>query len=102
MTAPRPEVWLRGPLPEVPALLQPVAHALLQAREEVEARKADELIWIGADVLRVAHVPRIAKHFGSEIRGSRQPRWERDRYASLGVRDMTRQAQQVKKGGCRP
>jgi uncharacterized damage-inducible protein DinB len=31
-----PEVWLRGPLPGVPALLQPVAHALLQAREEVE------------------------------------------------------------------
>jgi uncharacterized damage-inducible protein DinB len=30
-----PEVWLRGPLPEVPPLLQPVAHALLQAREEV-------------------------------------------------------------------
>jgi uncharacterized damage-inducible protein DinB len=30
-----PEVWLRGPLPHVPALLQPVAHALLQAREEV-------------------------------------------------------------------
>jgi uncharacterized damage-inducible protein DinB len=36
MTEPRPEVWLRGPLPDVPALLQPVAHALLQAREEVE------------------------------------------------------------------
>src|SRR5688572_4548890 len=31
-----PEVWLRGPLPGVPAPLQPVAHALLQAREEVE------------------------------------------------------------------
>ena len=30
-----PEVWLRGPLPQVPPLLQPVAHALLQAREEV-------------------------------------------------------------------
>ncbi|GHB76028.1 DinB family protein [Persicitalea jodogahamensis] len=29
------EVWLRGPLPEIPLLLQPVAHALLQAREEV-------------------------------------------------------------------
>jgi uncharacterized damage-inducible protein DinB len=29
------EVWLRGPLPDIPALLQPVAHALLQAREEV-------------------------------------------------------------------
>lgn len=30
------EVWQRGPLPDVPALLQPVAHALLQAREELE------------------------------------------------------------------
>jgi uncharacterized damage-inducible protein DinB len=30
-----PEVWLRGPLPGVPPLLQPVAHALLQAREEI-------------------------------------------------------------------
>jgi uncharacterized damage-inducible protein DinB len=37
MTARPPEVWLRGPLPDVPSLLQPVAHALLQAREEVEA-----------------------------------------------------------------
>ena len=25
------EIWLRGPIPEVPPLLQPVAHALLQA-----------------------------------------------------------------------
>ncbi|MDT3405493.1 DinB family protein [Mucilaginibacter terrae] len=31
----KPEVWLRGPLPNIPALLQPVAHALLQAREEL-------------------------------------------------------------------
>jgi uncharacterized damage-inducible protein DinB len=29
------EVWQRGPIKNVPALLQPVAHALLQAREEV-------------------------------------------------------------------
>jgi uncharacterized damage-inducible protein DinB len=36
MSAPGlPEVWLRGPLPEIPPLLQPVAHALLQAREEI-------------------------------------------------------------------
>jgi uncharacterized damage-inducible protein DinB len=32
----KPEVWLRGPLPGVPPLLQPVAHALLQAQEEIE------------------------------------------------------------------
>ena len=32
-----PEVWLRGPLAGVPPPLQPVGHALLQAREEVAA-----------------------------------------------------------------
>ena len=29
------EYWLRGPLPNVPDLLQPVAHALLQAESEI-------------------------------------------------------------------
>jgi uncharacterized damage-inducible protein DinB len=42
MSSPNPlEVWLRGPLPDVPPLLQPVAHALLQAREELRAQLAD-------------------------------------------------------------
>ncbi|HET7696073.1 MAG TPA: DinB family protein [Vicinamibacterales bacterium] len=31
-----PEVWLRGPIDGVPAHLQPVAHGLLQCREELE------------------------------------------------------------------
>lgn len=35
------EVWLRGPLPGVPPVFQPVAHALLQAREEVHALATD-------------------------------------------------------------
>ena len=35
------EVWLRGPLPEMPPLLQPVAHALLQARDELDAAMQD-------------------------------------------------------------
>ena len=35
-----PEVWLRGPIPDVPALLQPVAHSLLQSREELHATLA--------------------------------------------------------------
>jgi hypothetical protein len=34
--APLPEPWLRGPVPGVPAPLQPVAHALLGALEDVE------------------------------------------------------------------
>ena len=35
------EVWLRGPVANIPALLQPVAHTLLQAREEVDALMID-------------------------------------------------------------
>lgn len=42
------EFWLRGPIPGVPGLLQPVAHALLQAREEVNTLMVsfpDTLLW---------------------------------------------------------
>lgn len=31
-----PEVWLRGPISNIPPLLQPVAHAILQSAEDVE------------------------------------------------------------------
>lgn len=34
-TRPLPEPWLRGPVPGVPSILQPVAHALLLAVEDV-------------------------------------------------------------------
>lgn len=42
------EFWLAGPVDGVPALLQPVAHALLQSRREVEAVTRDfpdALLW---------------------------------------------------------
>lgn len=42
------EFWLRGPVSGVPPLLQPAAHALLQAREEVNTLMAafpDALLW---------------------------------------------------------
>jgi uncharacterized damage-inducible protein DinB len=42
------EVWQRGPLPGMPPLLQPVAHALLQALEEVDEIMLNfpaELLW---------------------------------------------------------
>lgn len=40
MTKSQPEPWLRGPLPGVPALLQPPAHAFVMAREDAEAAVA--------------------------------------------------------------
>jgi uncharacterized damage-inducible protein DinB len=42
------EAWLRGPLPGIPPLLQPVAHALLQSREEINTFMRDfpnHLLW---------------------------------------------------------
>ena len=43
-----PEYWMRGPVPGITALLQPVAHALLQAQEEIAEMMADfrdSLLW---------------------------------------------------------
>jgi len=43
-----PEVWLRGPINDVPTLLQPAAHALLQALEEIQTLMTDfpdRLLW---------------------------------------------------------
>jgi uncharacterized damage-inducible protein DinB len=48
MMASVPEPWLRGPLPGIPALLQPPAHAFVMAREDVEAAVRDltaEQLW---------------------------------------------------------
>jgi uncharacterized damage-inducible protein DinB len=42
------EVWMRGPIAGLIPMLQPVAHAILQAREEVNMMMIDfpnELIW---------------------------------------------------------
>lgn len=57
-----PEVWLRGPLPAVPPLLQPVAHALLQAREEL----AEYLAGFPAD--RLAERPHGLASVGFHLR----------------------------------
>jgi uncharacterized damage-inducible protein DinB len=35
------EYWLRGPVEDVPAMLQPAAHTLLQARDEVQRALID-------------------------------------------------------------
>lgn len=49
MTTPLTEPWLRGPLPGVPPLLQPPAHAFVMAIEDVEAAVAGltpEQLWV--------------------------------------------------------
>jgi len=47
-TAKLPEIWLRGPLPDISPYLQPVAYALLQARDEINELMhnfPDNLLW---------------------------------------------------------
>lgn len=44
----KPEAWLRGPVDGIDPMLMPVAHALIQAREDVEAlvaRVPDSRVW---------------------------------------------------------
>ena len=55
MTTTRPEPWLRGPVPGVPALLQPAAHAFQMSIEDCETAAAgltnDEL-WASPEAWR--------------------------------------------------
>jgi uncharacterized damage-inducible protein DinB len=47
-SAPLPEVWLRGPVEGYPPLLIPVAHSLLQVREDMDRLAAtvpDDRVW---------------------------------------------------------
>jgi uncharacterized damage-inducible protein DinB len=49
MTATLPEPWLRGPLPGIPVLLQPAAHALVMVGENVEVTfqgVSDAELWV--------------------------------------------------------
>jgi len=56
----KPEVWLRGPIEGISPYLQPVAHALLQAREEVVSWMThfpEDALW-----LRPASVASVGFH----------------------------------------
>lgn len=63
----QPEVWMRGPVVGVPPLLQPVAHALLQANEEIHAIMEDfpeSLLWerpsgVASPGFHLKHIPGV-------------------------------------------
>lgn len=71
------EVWLRGPLPNIPALLQPIAHALLQAKEEVQVMTADfqeSLLWerpfnIASPAFHLQHLTGVLDRLFTYARG---------------------------------
>ena len=71
------EVWLRGALPGVPPLLQPVAHALLQANEEIADLMKDfpdELLWqrpagVASVAFHLQHIPGVLDRLFSYSNG---------------------------------
>ena len=62
-----PEVWLRGPLHGISPYLQPIAHALLQAKEEVKEMMSDfseSKLWeqpggVASPAFHLQHLPGV-------------------------------------------
>jgi len=89
----QPEVWLRGPVPGVPPLLQPVAHALLQAREEVEALVEgfpDALLWtrpagVASVGFHLRHLAGVLDRLFTYARGEPLTQEQRDVLAAEGA-----------------
>ena len=54
--------WLRGPVPDVIPMLQPVAHSLIDCREDVESRL------VGVSIERIWATPGNAAPIGFHVR----------------------------------
>lgn len=91
------EAWLRGPIDGVPPLLQPVAHSLVQAREEIRAMLRefpDELLWTGpAGVASVGfhlqHVSGVVDRLFTYARGETLTNEQREALANEGKPNST-------------
>jgi uncharacterized damage-inducible protein DinB len=94
MAQKEPEVWLRGAVPGVPPLLQPVAHALLQAREEVEGLLhdfPDELLWsrpagVASVGFHLQHLSGVLDRLFTYARGEMLTEAQRESLAQEGER----------------
>ncbi len=83
----QPEYWLRGPVIHIPTLLQPVAHALLQARAEANIGMFDfpeNKLWarpaeVAAPGFHLQHIPgvidRLFKYAREESLNETQMEW---------------------------
>ena len=91
------EAWLRGPLPGVPALLQPVAHALVQARDEVAAELAtfpDARLWdrpagVASVGFHLQHLRGVLDRLFAYARGEALGERQLDALRAEGVPDDT-------------
>jgi uncharacterized damage-inducible protein DinB len=71
------EAWLRGPIDGVPLLLQPVAHALIQANDEIHAIMDDfpeKRLWeqpagVASVAFHLQHIPGVLDRLFSYAQG---------------------------------
>jgi uncharacterized damage-inducible protein DinB len=104
-----PEVWLRGPLPDIPPLLQPVAHALLQAGEEVEAVMAgfpDDQLWerpggVASVGFHLQHLSGVLDRLGTYARGESLNDFQLAELAAEGKPDSSLRSKDLVTAFCR-
>ena len=71
------EFWLSGPIQDIPSLLQPVAHAILQARREIEEALAafpSAALWeqpkgVASVGFHLRHIPGVLDRLFTYARG---------------------------------
>lgn len=88
----KPEVWLRGSVEGIIPLLQPVAHAILQAREEVNAMMSDfPEIWLWVNPVGMAspgfhlqHLAGVLDRLFTYARGEQLTQHQQIKLASEG------------------
>ena len=87
-----PEAWLRGPVEGVPDLLQPVAHALLQAKGEARTLLENfpaELLWnrpagLASVGFHLQHVTGVVDRLFTYARGESLSREQQETLAREG------------------
>ncbi|GGD43451.1 hypothetical protein GCM10011514_04250 [Emticicia aquatilis] len=97
------EVWLRGPLPDVPPLLQPIAHALLQAQEELHEYLndfPDSLLWqrpagVASVAFHLQHLTGVLDRIFTYARGESLSETQMQALKAEGIEDSELKVQQL-------
>jgi uncharacterized damage-inducible protein DinB len=95
---PLPEHWLRGPVDGIPGPLQPVAHALLQARDEARELMLDfpdDLLWsrpagVAPIGFHLRHIAGVVDRLFTYARGESLTPEQREQLTSEGFARGTR------------
>lgn len=98
-----PEVWQRGPIEGIPGLLQPIAHAILQAQEEITEAVTGmpaELLWqqplgMASVAFHVQHITGILDRLFTYADGQMLSQEQFEELKLEGIKYQTTTAQQL-------